>query len=152
MEATAFSHYIKQNLYLIIIPVKKISKNLTFCPRRKKYNKQTLNDDLLHFYKNINFKAQFESSIQNKDQLKLKSNINWTPDKLRSCIDTFIISVDHDIKDSLVKPIPKDNLLKSEREALKNLQQRNDIIIIKADKRGAVVKIHVEDCTKEASR
>ena len=152
MEATAFSHYIKQNLYLIIIPVKKISKNLTFCPRRKKYNKQTLNDDLLRFYKNINFKAQFESSIQNKDQLKLKSNINWTPDKLRSCIDTFIISVDHDIKDSLVKPIPKDNLLKSEREALKNLQQRNDIIIIKADKRGAVVKIHVEDCTKEASR
>ena len=151
MEATAFSHYIKQNLYLIIIPVKKISKNLTFCPRRKKYNKQTLNDDLLRFYKNINFKAQFESSIQNKDQLKLKSNINWTPDKLRSCIDTFIISVDHDIKDSLVKPIPKDNLLKSEREALKNLQQRNDIIIIKADKRGAVVKMHVEDCTKEAS-
>lgn len=152
MEATAFSHYIKQNLYLIIIPVKKISKNLTFCPRRKKYNKQTLNDDLLRFYKNVNFKAQFESSIQNKDQLKLKSNINWTPDKLRSCIDTFIISVDHDIKDSLVKPIPKDNLLKSEREVLKNLQQRNDIIIIKADKRGAVVKIHVKDCTKEASR
>ena len=152
MEATAFSHYIKQNLYLIIIPVKKISKNLTFCPRRKKYNKQILNDDLLRFYKNINFKAQFESSIQSKDQLKLKSNINWTPDKLRSCIDTFIISVDHDIKDSLVKPIPKDNLLKSEREALKNLQQRNDIIIIKADKRGVVMKIHVEDCTKEASR
>ena len=151
MEATAFSHYIKQNLYLIIIPVKKISKNLTFCQRRKKYNKQTLNDDLLRFYKNINFKAQFESSIQNKDQLKLKSNINWTPDKLRTCIDTFIISVDHDIKDSLVKPIPKDNLTKSEREALKNLQQRNDIIIIKADKRGAVVKMHVEDCTKEAS-
>ena len=152
MEATAFSHYIKQNLYLIIIPAKKISKNLTFCPRRKKYNKQTLNNDLLGFYKIINFKAQFESSIQNKDQLKLKSNINWTPDKLRSCIDTFIISVDHDIKDSLVKPIPKDNLTKSEREALKNLQQRNDIIIIKADKRGAVVKIHVEDCIKEASR
>ena len=51
-----------------------------------------------------------------------------------------------------MKPIPKDSLLKSEREALKNLQQRNDIIIIKADKRGTVVKIHVEDCTKEASR
>ena len=34
----------------------------------------------------------------------------WTPDKLPSCVDTFITAVDNDIKNSLVKPFPKDNL------------------------------------------
>ena len=51
-----------------------------------------------------------------------------------------------------MKPIHKDNWAKSEREALKNLQQRDDITITKADKGDAVVIMDVEDYIKEANR
>ena len=78
--------------------------------------------------------------------------LSWTPDKLTSCVDSFITAIDHNIKNSLVKPFPKDNLAKSEREALKNLQQRDDIIITNAEKGGAVVIIYVQDYIKEANR
>ena len=116
------------------------------------YIKQTLNKDLLRFYRNVKLKAHFGSSKQIKDQLKLKSSSNWTPDKLPSCVDTFITAVGHDIMNSLVKPIPKDDLTKSERKALKNLQQINYIIIAKGDKGFAVVIMDVENYIKEANR
>ena len=67
-------------------------------------------------------KAHFGSYKQNKNQLELKDNSNWTPDKLPSCVDTFNIAVDHDIANSLVRLVPKDNLTKSQREALENQQ------------------------------
>lgn len=63
---------------------------------------------------------------QNKDQLILKSKSHSAPNKLHSCIDIFFTAVDHDIKMSLVKAMSKDNLIKSEREAPRNLQQRDD--------------------------
>ena len=43
------------------------------------------------------------------------------------------------MKSSKTKIFPDDNLTKFESEALLNLQKRNDIIITKAGKRGAVV-------------
>ena len=116
------------------------------------YIGQNLNKDLLRFYRNVKLKALFGASKQNKDQLKLKSNSNWTPGKLFSCVDTFITAVDDDINNTLLKPIPKDNLAKSERKALENLQQRDDIIITKADKGGAVVIMDVEHYINEANR
>ena len=42
--------------------------------------------------------------------------------------------------------------MKSEREALLNLQKRNDIIIIKADKGGAVVTLDIKDYIDKADR
>ena len=53
---------------------------------------------------------------------------------------------------SLVKPFPKDNLTKSEREALNNLQQRDNTIITKANKGDAMVIMDVEDYIKKANR
>ena len=51
------------------------------------------------------------------------------------CVKTFIIAINHDIRSSKTKKLPRGNLTKSEREALLNLQKRkNDIIITKADK------------------
>ena len=107
------------------------------------YNKKALNKNLLRFYWSVKLKAHFGYSKQNKDQLKLKSNSNRTPDKLLNCVDTFIKAVGHDIKNLLVKLIPKDTLIKSEREALNNLQQKDDIIITKVAKGDAVVKMDV---------
>ena len=51
-----------------------------------------------------------------------------------------------------MKPTPKDNITKSEREALKNLQQRVDIIITKANKGGAVMIMDGEGYIMEANR
>ena len=59
-----------------------------------------------------------------KDQLKLKSNSNWTADKLLSRVDTFITGVGHDMKNSLLTPILKDNTSKSEREGLKTYNRK----------------------------
>ena len=56
------------------------------------------------------------------------------------------------MKNSLVKPIPKGNLTELERETLKNLQRRDNIIITKAHKGGAVVIMDVEDYIKVANR
>ena len=56
------------------------------------------------------------------------------------------------IKSSKVKKLPRDNLTKSEREALLNLQKRDEIIIAKTDKGGAVVILDIKDYIVEANR
>ena len=50
--------------------------------------------------------------------------------KLPSCVDTFITAVYHNIKNSLAKLVLKNNFKKSEREALKNMQQRGEIVVV----------------------
>ena len=47
---------------------------------------------------------------------------------------------------------PFNNLTKGERTALQELSERDDIIITKADKGGAVVIMDVKDYVKEAER
>lgn len=65
----------------------------------------------------------------------------------------FITAVDHDIKNSLVKSIPKDTLTKPERDALrKNVQSRDDIIITKTENGDAMVIMDAEDYNKEVNR
>ena len=131
-----------------------LNKNLNFCPRSNKYNKQNLNKDLLKFYRNIKVRAHFGSTENNSNKPRFKSNSNRLPDKLPSCAKTFITAINHDIKSSKTKKLPRDNLTKSEREALLNLQKRNDIItdiITKADKRGAVVILNIKDYIDEAN-
>ena len=64
----------------------------------------------------------------------------------------FITTINHDIKSSKTKKLPRDNLTKSEREALLNLQKRNDMIITKADKGGAVVILDIKGYIDEANR
>ena len=73
------------------------------------------------------------------------------PDKLLSCVETFTNAINHDIKTSKTKKIPRDNLTKSEREPLLNLQKRNDVIVTKADTRCAVVILDIKDNIGEAN-
>ena len=68
-------------------------------------------------------------------------------------IDTFIEAVNNEINDSQIKTIPRDNLTEEERRALRNLQNREDNIITKADKGGgAVVSWDTKDYIIEAER
>ena len=106
-----------------------LNKNLNFCPRPNKYNKQNLNKDLLKFYRNIKLKAHFRLTENNSNEPRFKSNSNWLPDKLPSCVETFLTVINHDKKSSKSKRLPRDNLTKPKREALINLQKRNHIMI-----------------------
>ena len=56
------------------------------------------------------------------------------------------------MKSSKTKKLPRDNLRKSELEALLNPQKKNYIIITKADKGGTVVKLDIKDYIDEANR
>ena len=87
-----------------------LNKNLNFCPRPNKYNKQNLNKDLLKFYRNIKFRAHFGSTQNNSNETRLKSNSNWLPDKLTSCVETFITAINHDLKTSKTKKLPRGHL------------------------------------------
>ena len=51
-----------------------------------------------------------------------------------------------------MKEKPYNNLTKSERTSMKELSERVDIIITKADKGGAVVIVDVKDYIKQAER
>ena len=52
-----------------------LNKNLNFCPRPNKYNKQNLNKDL-KFYRNIKLRAHFGSTENNSNEPRFKSNSN----------------------------------------------------------------------------
>ena len=56
------------------------------------------------------------------------------------------------IEERVKKATPKNNLTKNQTDALQQLSQRDDIIITKEDKGGAVVIIDVDDYIPEANR
>ena len=56
------------------------------------------------------------------------------------------------IEEKIKKAIPKSNLTKNETDALKQLSQRDDIIIPKADKGGEVVIIDNNSITQISIR
>ena len=56
------------------------------------------------------------------------------------------------IEEKIKKAIPKSNLTKNETDALKQLSQRDDIIITKADKGGEVVIIDNNSLTQISIR
>ena len=64
----------------------------------------------------------------------------------------FIEAVNNEISDSQIRTIPRDNLAKEERRALRNLQNRESIFITKADMGGAGVIWDTKDYIIEGNR
>ena len=81
-----------------------------------------------------------------------KRKSTWTPDKNREpALDLFIHLITKDILNT--KPLKiADNLTKQEREALKNLTERNDIVIKPSDKGKATVIMDTEKYKAECYR
>ena len=67
---------------------------------------------------------------------------------------TYIEATQRELEKELkkMKEKPYNNLTKSERTSMKELSERVDIIITKADKGGAVVIVDVKDYIKQAER
>ena len=57
-----------------------------------------------------------------------------------------------EIGEKIKKAIPKSNLTKNETDALQQLSQRDDILITKVDKGGAVLIMDVDDYIRDANR
>ena len=56
---------------------------------------------------------QFGSTENNSNEPRFKRNCSCLPDKFPSCVETFITAINHDIKSSKNKKLPRDNLTKS---------------------------------------
>ena len=118
--------------------IKLLSKGLSFCPTPHKIDWIELKTDLSDFARRLRLKEYFhgkESSeyYNPEDDNQFKRKSTWTPDKNREpALDLFIHLITKDILNT--KPLKiADNLTNQEREALKNLTERNDIVIKPAD-------------------
>ena len=78
----------------------------------------------------------------------------WIAKKTHYTIETFIeaFNKELEIREKIKKAIPKSNLTKNETDALQQLSQRDDILITKVDKGGAVLIMDVDDYIRDASR
>ena len=73
------------------------------------------------------------------------------PKENHHTVETFAQAFQNDLlkEEENIKQIPHKNLSKKEEDALQNLSKRDDIIITKADKGGAVVIVDVDDYIKK---
>ena len=128
-----------------------LNKNLNFCPSPGKYNKATLQKDIDAFTRRIKLKAHFNNENEPNDGRRkdfyIKSDSTWTPHNPHHTIKTFVEALTNEIKSLPDTNIDtrKNNLTKDETKALNDFQQRDDIVITKADKGGAVV---IQDAIK----
>ena len=127
---------------------KLLNKNLNFIPNPGKPNQKNFKNDADNFYRRIILRAHFGNEEPPPNEGFIGSNkSNWTPKNIHHSVKTFIESVNNDLISAETgdQPIHKQNLSKGEIEALNDLKGRDDIIISKADKGGAVVIQNVDD-------
>ena len=119
-------------------------------------NTTDLDTDLHSFFRRIKLRAHFDkldpNHIPSESELFARRDKNWTPKFNHHSVDTFISCVTKELKECKPNPIPHENLSPKERQTLKELSSRDDIIITKADKGGATVILDVKDYVDEANR
>ena len=91
------------------------------------------------------------TSLTKKDVVqftKSSTEKKWIPKETYHTVETFIETLNKELKieEKVKKATP------NERDALLELSQRDDIIITKPDKGGAIVVINVDDYIQEANR
>ena len=132
-----------------------LSKGLNFCPRPKSYDKGKLVEDTKAFTRRMRLKSHFADHSDSRSQEKYPDFIpksDWQPPKQGRDLEAFVNRVESAVR-SHIPPKPKhDNLSKSDRSALYNLQKREDIVIKPADKGSAVVVMDRDHYVSEAER
>ena len=69
----------------------------------------------------------------------------WIPKETHHTVEMFTEAFNKELEIKVEKATIKSNLIKNETDARQQLSQRNDIMVTKADKGGAVVTIDVAD-------
>ena len=99
-------------------------------------------------------RAHFGTNNRQEDEgFTSSGNSSWLPKDTHHTVKTYIEKVRNDF-DSYHSESPRSrpNLTQGEREAMEDLASRDDILISKADKGGAVVIQDADDYVKEANR
>ena len=139
---------------------KLLNKGLNFCPNPGKYNKTNYKNDINEFLRKVKLKAFFSSKQANEmeetsieQMLKTRKKTKWEPHSNHHTVNTFCESFSNELLSTDDRQARNfQNLSKLELAALEELTKRNDIIITKADKGGAIVIQDVEEYIKEANR
>ena len=115
-------------------------------------------DDVNNFNRRIKLKSHFGGTAP-KEGLYFKSNSSWEPPNPHYTVKSFTESFKNNLKKCLEKNSNQNenrtnqkNLNIKEIQALKNLKEREDIVITNADKGGAIVISDVKEYVKEANR
>ena len=132
-----------------------LSKGLGFCPRPKRYDRGNLLHDNKVFSRRMRLKSHFnDRDDTNRSSEKYPSFVpksDWQPPNKvliwKRLLAVWSLTASH-------MPLnPKcDNLMKSERSALYELQNRQKIIIKPADKGSAIVVMDRDHYISEAER
>lgn len=133
---------------------KLLGYNLNFVPTPKNVNKTEVLNDIKQFNRRIKLKSHFGDLPQ--EGLYFKSTSNWLPTNVHHTVNTFAEDLTRKVENSLGTEIDNrgngKNLSKEEHIALESLRNREDLVITKADKGGAVVVQDVTEYVKEANR
>ena len=125
---------------------------INFIPTPTKSDQNPFKNDISNFGRKLKLRAHFGNTKTldtNDESIKFKppTNKTWIPPKVHHTIETFIESFQKQIGQNPSEAIPRNTykLSTEERLALQQPRQKNDIIIIKADKGGAVTILSLED-------
>ena len=136
---------------------KLLGYNFNFIPTPEKSDQNQFKNDIANFARKLKLKAHFgntQTLDTNNENIKFKppTNKTWIPPKVHHTIETFIESFQKQIDQNPAEATPKKthNLSTEERIALQQLKKKNDIIIIKADKGGALTILNLEDYIADA--
>ena len=115
-----------------------------------------MNEHLDSFFRRIKLRAHFgkdtrqQTATTEEDTFKPRSA--WEPNHTHHTVDTFCDAVKNETEQNRKMVKLQNNLSKDELNALNELQNRDDLIITKADKGGAVVIMDVKDYIDEATQ
>ena len=152
-----FGNVINLSNFKFCIPVYKLlGKNLNFCPTPGTYNKNIFKTEMDQFYRRLKLRGHFGNdnhdrrTITEEDIFKPMSN--WEPRQVHHTINTFCEAITRETQNQPNQRKPQNNLTKEQIEVIKELKSRDDVIITKADKGGAVVIMDVTSYIAEADR
>ncbi|CAN7951161.1 unnamed protein product [Ixodes pacificus] len=132
-----------------------LSKGLNFCPISGNCDEFQVFRDLDYFARNLRLRENFADRPQATGDLIMPGRSGgWTPGKGRDrCLDLYIDAVQREIMQQFRQKRPgRQNLNLHERNALKSLSLRTDIVIKPADKGGAIVIMNSDDYLAEGLR
>ena len=133
-----------------------LARGLTFCPTPKRINLAELSADINDFTRRMRLKEYFHdhnNSTQPNEHNPFHNKSSWTPPTDRDpALNTYVDAIKHDIL-TVNRNHITDNLTKDERQALRNLKKRQDIIIKPADKGSGTVVMdkswYIDECNRQ---
>ena len=105
----------------------------------QQYFKKTNFNEINGFYRRIKLKAHFKEQTNNtkteEDIFRKPTDKTWIPPKNHHTIETFMEAANNEIKKEIarIKPPKYSKLSKGEQEALENLKEKDDVVIVNAD-------------------